>query len=186
MPDSNWEEIAQERFNKEIDGFKEIKSKEEYFEKLENYLGGSKSGQSLLHAKSRSWSSIREEMFRGEASDVVDRNREGLSEKEVSDLRARGLADRFEDRRRASSRNADERRTARDVRKVSMMSYRSWRRNPARFDLRGVDTRRARAFKKAVVRNGRVFRYVSFINKGRSVQYRVVKKGLVKRPFKKK
>jgi hypothetical protein len=188
VPDTNFEEIAQDRINHQLSGFKEIKSKEEYFEKLENYLGASKSGQSLLNAKSRSWNSIREEMFGGEASDVVAKNQERLSESESSDLRARGLAHRFEDRRQASSRRADERKTARDVRRVSMMSYRSWRRNPTRFDLRGVDTRRARAFKKGlVVRNGRVFRYVSFINRGKRVNsYKLVKKNLVRKPFSKK
>jgi hypothetical protein len=186
MPDENWEELADRRFNKELKGFKDIKSKEEYFAKLEDYFSQSESGLALLNARRRSWSSIREEMFDGQASEVVASNQEKLTEEAKSKADAFSLASRFEDRRPASSRRRDEMRTAKDTRRVSMMTYRSWRRNPTRFDLRGIDTRRKRAFKVSK-RDKRLQRYVAFINRGnRMKQYRSVKSGkFVKNPFKK-
>lgn len=184
MPDTNFEDLAERRYNKELKGFKDIKSKEEYFSKLEDYFSQSEAGLALLNARRRSWSSIREEMFEGTASEVVASNQEKMSEAAKSKADAFSLAHRFEDRRPASSRRRDEMRTAKDTRRVSMMSYRSWRRNPTRFDLRGIDTRRKRRFAK----QGRLQRYVRFINRNtRQKSYRYVPTGkFVKNPFKKR
>lgn len=144
MPDTDFGALADERVNKKLDGFKEIVSKEEYYKKLEDYFVSNKGWHNMLDAKTRPWVSIRKEMYEdSEAVGVVENNqRKGVSPNE----RAVGLAHRFEDRRLKRSRLRDERVTAKNTKRVTMSNYRNWRRAPSRSDLRGVDTRRRRAF----------------------------------------
>jgi hypothetical protein len=145
-PDTAFDELADTRINKELSGFSSIKSKEEYFDKLEAYFGGSKAGLGLLNARKRSWDDIREEMFSGSsAKDVVEKN---SIEEVVNESRALRRAQRFESRRPKVGRVRDESRTSRRVRGVTLSSVRRWERGGyRRYDLRGIDTRRSQGLR---------------------------------------
>lgn len=143
MADTDFGGLADSRVNDQLAGFKDIKSKEEYFIKLENYFSQSESGLKLLNAKKRGWSSIREEMFKNSSAvDVVEKNQGEVTDDTVAFVRA----SRFEDRRRKNVRVSDERKTAKNTLRVNLANYRRWRRNPSRSDLKGIDTRRGRAY----------------------------------------
>lgn len=43
--------------------------------------------------------------------------------------------------RSQQARNADESKTAKKVEKISQESFKKWKRNPSRFDLKGIDTK---------------------------------------------
>lgn len=179
------------RINKKLSGLEDIKSRDDYYEKLENYLGDSKAGMSFLNAKTRSWESIREEFFEEtEAKKIVEKN-SAVSEDE--ELKARAM--RFENSRSVSSRIKDESRTARNTRSVTRANFLSWRRTQGRRgDLRGIDTRniaRVRRLQNRVIitqADRRLKNVKVYINpKLRYKAYRSAKSGkFVKSPFKRK
>ncbi len=185
-----YEQIG-ERINKKLSGLDSIKSREEYYEKLETYLGDSKAGQSFLNAKTRSWESIREEFYEEtDAKKIVEAN---SSVSEEGELKARAV--RFENSRSVQSRIRDESRTARNTRSITRSNFLSWRRSQGRSgDLRGIDTRnmrRVNALRKRIIitQADRRLRNVKvFINpKLRYKAYRSAKSGrFVKSPFKRK
>lgn len=145
LPDTNFGEIANLRWNKSISGFNKIKSKEEYIKKLEEYLGQSGAGKALFTAKTRSWESISEDAYsNSSAVDVVEANTANLSEEKLEIVELKAQAISFEKERPFGERYRDESRTARDTRSITPMNYKSWSRKPSRMDLRGIDTRQRR------------------------------------------
>lgn len=191
MPDTNFGEIANLRWNQNISNFDKIKSKEDYIKKLEDYLSGSESGRALINAKTRSFDSISNDAFENSnAKKIVEEN--SLS---VEDLKLEAL--RFEESRASVGRLRDESRTAKDTRPINQFNFISWRKHPNRMDLNGIDTRRSRrgvsvrrASRELVLSKGdrRLVNVRPFVDVKRRVKYyRSSKSGrFVPNPFKKK
>lgn len=176
MTDTDWGNLAETRFNKELTGLDKIKNKDDYQNLLENYFGGSNAGQALLNARRRSWDSIATEMYEGSnAIEIAAKN----SEKEQEES-ARELAIRTELARSSLSRRRDESKTSRNTKPLTINNVLSWRTRMNKMDIRGIDTKKPKIIrglnvKRQGSRNVIVRVWTNPTNRAR--QYRNIKDG---------
>lgn len=109
-------------------GGKDFKSKAD----LEEYIKDSDPQKKIKH-----W--VRQEILdTGKAERLIEA---GLPEakKPVKDL-LKDKAIKAELKRKDAARASDESRTAKDTRAITNKNFKAWKKNPGRFDLRGIDT----------------------------------------------
>ena len=130
MVDTDWGEIADERFNEKLD-FKKISSKKDYMEELTKYLRKSPQGRAIIEGKGKIPHNARDQMYEdSKAKEEVEERQEEELEKAQTFQKKRGRKGRI-----------DAKRTAKDTRGISRRTIRSWRKKPSAFDIRGIDTK---------------------------------------------
>jgi hypothetical protein len=133
-PAEEWSQLA-ERTNKYID-FKKVNSEEDYHDALERVF----TQVSRPDGKKPTW------FPKSNFEDIAENNRElknRLKEAQQERVDALKKAQNFHRRRRKHARTVDERKTHRRTSRATRGAVSRWKKNPARSDIRGVDTRLA-------------------------------------------
>ena len=170
MPDTDWGEIADERFNDELD-FSKIESKQDYIMELTKFLNKSPQGKAIISGAGKI------------PNDALNRMYETSSAKDkVGEAESLIEAQKFQKSRGRRGR-VDARRTAKDTRRPSRTSVRRWRRSPNRSDIRGVDTKIMTKRMNMITKSDRALKDVNVIINIRGIkQYRDNKGRYIKRP----
>lgn len=159
MVDTNWGLVADDRVNDNLD-FSQIHTQEDYDKAVRDFLKntpdryGNYKGRNILKARKRSPEDIIDEMYdESKAKDKVEEKQLKLREEEKSSLRK---AQRLHAKRKPRGRKADERLTAKDTRRATKRTVKTWQRRRYRgLDIKGVDTKkRAKISRKNLISRG--------------------------------
>ena len=117
---TDFDDIA-ERINDSID-FDDVSNRDDYKTLMENHLRKNIHGKQLIP-------------YLNELFDTTD------TQRRFDDLEVIQKAQKFERKRPKKRRIRDEMITAKDTRRPTRKTLKRWKRHPAKFDIRGIDTK---------------------------------------------
>ena len=169
--DTDWGMVADDRINTELD-FSNINSKQDYLRELNNYLGKTATGRTLIKK------GVQEEMYEN------SRAKKKIETKELEEEReSYNKAKKFQ-KRRGRRGVIDQRRTVKRTLKANKRNVKKWMKRPNKSDIKGIDTKILSKKNKITKKEIMIFKKYNIqasINKRGIKQYRNKKGQFVKK-----